>query len=739
MRSRFQTGITYNAVGAVFNQGSTFAVNAIVANLLGRHTFGEYAMVQSTLLALALIAQMGTGYTATKYVAEFRSTDRDRAGRVLGMLSIFAVISAGIAALVLLFLAPWIAGSVLKAAKLGPALGIGSGVLLFAALNGFLIGALAGLESYRTLARALMWSGIAYLVVCTGSAWWAGLNGAVEGLAFSGLIQFVLLAFSLRRECSLQGIRIHYVGIAQERPIIVKFALPGALSGMTSMPALWLASAFLVRQPNGYSQMAIYSASFGLMAAVLFLPNITNSVGMSLINYHKGTGNEREYRRTFWINVVVTATIVIPGAGIFALLGPDLLHLFGKDFKDGYPVLLILLLATIPEGFTIAINQIVQSSERMWLAVSAVNLPRDSSIAILAFLLAPSLGARGVASAYFIGRLLAFLTISVIVWRTGLLVLAEKDRNSAAEPQIVNYLKASLLQASASCPLCGRDACQTSKTLSEILDLPGNTAARVTICRTCGCKFLYPCVPKNLLDDMYSKAYFTGADQDAERPLAPASGESYDGFAEARMPKFASSLDLIFEYVANPRNILDIGAATGTFLSFARARGLSVAGVELSKYAAQIAEQRYGIKLAVCELDEFVSDQNYDIIHVNHALEHFIEPRRAVSSIERLLSKKGVVYVEVPFQFNVVERMNYILFRKKFSFNIHSIHHPTFFDPNSLVMLFRDYGMVPVYLRVFDPSRYSASGLNQSTKRFAWTILSVVKQGIFIEAIFSRN
>ena len=89
------------------------------------------------------------------------------------------------------------------------------------------------------------------------------------------------------------------VGRRTGRQIIVKFALPGALSGFTSAPALWFASALLVRQPDGFSQMAIFSASFSLMAAVLLLPSIANNVGMSLINHHKGTGNSLEYRQIF--------------------------------------------------------------------------------------------------------------------------------------------------------------------------------------------------------------------------------------------------------------------------------------------------------------------------------------------------------------------------------------------------------------------------------------------------------
>ena len=153
---RFQRGVAFNLVGTFFNQGSTFVVNIVVANLLGRQIFGEYAIVQNTLVAVSVFVQLGIGYVATKYVAEFRWTDRERTGRILGMLCGFSTILAGIASLTLLFLSRWLAVSMLKAPTLSTSLAIGSAVLLFAVLNGFLIGALAGLEGYRVLARALM-------------------------------------------------------------------------------------------------------------------------------------------------------------------------------------------------------------------------------------------------------------------------------------------------------------------------------------------------------------------------------------------------------------------------------------------------------------------------------------------------------------------------------------------------------------------------------------------------------
>lgn len=419
-QARFQTGIAYNTLGALFNQGSTFAVNILVANFLGKQIFGRYAMVQSTLSSICIVAQLAAAYTATKYLAEYRSTDPARAGRILGTLFLFSVCLAGIAAIALFSFGPWLSRSALRAPEIGPALAIGAWVVFFTTLYGFLMGALSGLESYRTLAIALVWSGLVYMATCAAGARWGGLRGAIAGQAVSALVQFVLLWLAVNKECARQKIKIYFGRTTQEWPIVFKFMLPAALMGFTMVPALWLANAFLVRQHDGYSQMALYSASFSFLTATLFLPNMANYVGMSLINHHKGVGNHLGYRRTFWMNLGLSATIAILGAGGLALFGRDLLRIFGKDFREGYPVLLILLLAIVAQGIGMAAYQVIQSQTKMWLSFFAIAIPRDVLIVGLAYLLIPTHGAKGLAAAYTIAWTVAALVIGAIVYHIGL-------------------------------------------------------------------------------------------------------------------------------------------------------------------------------------------------------------------------------------------------------------------------------------------------------------------------------
>jgi O-antigen/teichoic acid export membrane protein len=417
LASRFLTGITWNLMAMAFMQGATFAVNIAVANILGRRVFGEYAMVQNTMLTFAGVAQMAVGYTATKYVAEFRSSDPEKAGHILRLCSIVATTSAAVAALTLLAGASWLAAIVLRAPHLTTGFVVAAFVVFFTVMNGYQIGALTGLESYRPLAVAGAVSGVIMVASSTSAAWVAGLNGGLAGLGLGTLCHWVLLRRSLAEQITRQGIPIRYSPRRSETAIFWTFALPATLSGFVSLPSLWLANTFLVRQPNGYEQMGLYAAAVNFRMIVLFLPQVINRVGMSVLNHERGAADQERYRTAFWVNGALTAAVVVVGVFAVVLLGPWLLPLFGRSFGDAYPVLIVLVLSTIPEALAVAAFQVLQSQARMWLSLLAVSIPRDGLIVVMAYTLTPLYGAVGLAWAYTLGWLVALLAIVILVSR----------------------------------------------------------------------------------------------------------------------------------------------------------------------------------------------------------------------------------------------------------------------------------------------------------------------------------
>ncbi|MDQ3080789.1 MAG: hypothetical protein M3R07_01080, partial [Gemmatimonadota bacterium] len=193
-----------------------------------------------------------------------------------------------------------------------------------------------------------------------------------------------------------------------------------AASALFSMPAMWLASTILVRQPDGYQQMALYSAAATTKMLMLFVPNIVNGVGTSLLNNQRGAGAATRYKKVFWTNLAATVTTVVVGGAVLALFSGPLLAPFGRTFVEARPILLILILGGVLEGVMGGIYQIIQAHEKMIFSLLGIVIPRDLLIVILAWFLIPSMGALGLAYAYLIAWSAASFVYAIGAYKIGL-------------------------------------------------------------------------------------------------------------------------------------------------------------------------------------------------------------------------------------------------------------------------------------------------------------------------------
>lgn len=418
-RRRYGSGVIWSILGTVSLQGSTFVVSIVLANILGKQQFGEYSMVQTTLLALAGIAQLGTGVTATKYVAEYRDTDNAKVGRLLGLCSQVTVLFGLFGVAILLLSARWLSIEYWHAPHLHPVMVVGSLFVLFAAINAYQLGALAGLAQYRALANASLAQALVYVCLCVLGGAMYGVPGAISALAITAFIRWAIYNYVLKRELASHGITVDRKHAWRERAVLWSFALPAAVTGFTAMPAIWYANAILARQPDGFSELGMYGAAVVIKNVILLLPQVFNNVGITYLNNRLGAQDAGNYWKIFRLNLLVSMLSILTGIVVLSYSGHWVLNLFGEGFSSGYHVLLILLLSSLFEAMAISIYQVIQSSGRMWFSLFAVALPRDTVFVSLAIFLVPRYGAEGLAAAYTLAWLLALVVIAILARSMG--------------------------------------------------------------------------------------------------------------------------------------------------------------------------------------------------------------------------------------------------------------------------------------------------------------------------------
>jgi O-antigen/teichoic acid export membrane protein len=416
LRSGLVTNTVWNVLGAVFNQGSTFALGVIVAKDLGRESYGSYAFLQGTLATLIIVSQVALGFVATKCVAEYRSTQKERAGRIIAVSIIISAITGLIATAIAVGGANLFATRVAHQPQVMPLIRFASPTVFFAVVTAILTGSLAGLAKFRIIAVTGVIAGTAYLALGAAGAIGWQLRGVAVALALSAALQTVIVWVALFRETARAGIPIVFGGIEAikaERTMLQHMTLPASLAGFVNMMGIWLSMAILARQADGITQLALFTAANSLRMIVAFVPVLINNVGFPMLSNLKGEADSAGYRRMFWTNVAAVAGAALCGAIVVAAAGPLVLRLFGKSFAAGYPVLLILLLTTLPEALGISIHQAVQTHGSLWITILCVSLPREVVCILAALILAPRYGAIGLAMAYLLGYSVAFVGVLI--------------------------------------------------------------------------------------------------------------------------------------------------------------------------------------------------------------------------------------------------------------------------------------------------------------------------------------
>lgn len=158
---------------------------------------------------------------------------------------------------------------------------------------------------------------------------------------------------------------------------------------------------------------------------------------------------------------------------------------------------------------------------------------------------------------------------------------------------------------------------------------------------------------------------------------------------------FTKRYNLISKHFKKPGRILDIGAATGILLSVFKGNGWEVWGVEPSGSSEVIRER--GFKVLKSQFEKTLLRKNYfDVVVLNHTLEHLKNPTKVLKRVKTILKKNGIVYIDVPN----FESLSSRLYRQKWPYLLleEHVHH---FTPNTLEKIFKKSGFRVVWWRTW--------------------------------------
>jgi 2-polyprenyl-3-methyl-5-hydroxy-6-metoxy-1,4-benzoquinol methylase len=186
-----------------------------------------------------------------------------------------------------------------------------------------------------------------------------------------------------------------------------------------------------------------------------------------------------------------------------------------------------------------------------------------------------------------------------------------------------------------SCNLCGSKKYTTLFQREDLnLRIPGRH--RLVTCSNCGLVYQNPRPVESCFELIYPSTY----DQFIKPPKRPIQQyvQSYGLFKRLKE----------IEKLKSKGYLLDVGCATGDFLEYTSKKGWNVTGIEPSKYACQIVEER-GLNVHQGTLEDYSNaDESFDVITMWNVIEHLADPRGALQSAYKLLRPKGLLVITTP-------------------------------------------------------------------------------------------
>jgi len=393
---RFILGAAWGIGGAIVGRLCGVASGIVVARMIGAENFGKLGILQSTIGMFGVVAGLGLGMTATKYVAEFRHIDPIRAGRIIALTEALAVAAGVICSLIIICTAPYLAEHVIAEPHLVLGLRVGSLLVLFGAINGTQLGAMMGLEGFRLSAWVSLLTGIIGLLVTSIVTYFYGLIGAVISSVASLALTCVLTHHYLRVLANSCGITILFNELRKELPILWSFSLPALFTGLLTTSANWIGNTILVNHVGGYAQMGLFNAANQWRMAVLFVPNALGGVVLSLLSSVKAGAGNREHLMLAKASVLANFLAALMIAGPLMLMSSYVLGMYGKDFHKGSTIFILLISSALIIAVNNTLSRTIASSGRMWLEFSSAMVWTVTYI-ILVFFFVPKSLAIGLA------------------------------------------------------------------------------------------------------------------------------------------------------------------------------------------------------------------------------------------------------------------------------------------------------------------------------------------------------
>lgn len=367
----------WSLLGNVIGKGLALIAGILVARYLGKDVYGEYGIIRNTILTVGIFSTFGLGYTATKYIADFKVKNPEKLRVFIKYANRITLVFSGGMAFILFVTADYVAKDVLKIDYLGNALRILSVLIIFNAITATQIGILAGFAKFKELAKINSIIGVLTFLFSVLLTYFFNLEGALLALLIVQVLNCVFNYFVVKKELP---INIEY-DIKDKELVgkILKFSTPIALQECTYAVASWLSTVLLVRYTT-VGDLGMYSAAMQWNAIILFIPGILRNVVLSHLS--SNIENKEQHNSILKKTIIINSISTIIPCTLVVIASPFIAKSYGTSFDGLASLISFAVFSTIFTSISNVYAQAFTSLGKNW-EMLLIRLVRDSLIIVL--------------------------------------------------------------------------------------------------------------------------------------------------------------------------------------------------------------------------------------------------------------------------------------------------------------------------------------------------------------------
>jgi|TARA_B100001964_G_scaffold39744_1_gene43463 SAM-dependent methyltransferase len=200
-------------------------------------------------------------------------------------------------------------------------------------------------------------------------------------------------------------------------------------------------------------------------------------------------------------------------------------------------------------------------------------------------------------------------------------------------------------------------------------------------CGNCKIVFVKSIPSDRVLEDLYDDNFFKDGQKFPTEGLDLHSNPTYINALKR--------IERIKEYDHCNDRLLDVGCATGIFLKAANASFKYSFGIDISKYATDVAVRELNVNVKCGTiLDLNFSQQYFDVITMWDVIEHVKDPSKYIDKISNIIRPGGLMILST----GNIESIMFKIQKKKWHLLIPP-KHLFYFSPKTISMLLNNYGL----------------------------------------------